>query len=235
MDLTGMPADARALAVSSSADELLRATWAELVISDAPKPKLKPPSEVMTAVVSSISLPEAKRTPDIFQLGLVGGAGLTKDQFTAGPELWGAYFFHDHVGALLKLQLGFAPTRDSDNGTVRASTQGAHGGLALTFNSVAAPAGIGFDAGAGVRRVAYSATANANAVEASTSDWTVDATAGPRGWLSAGPVLITLGFEAVYALRPSTARDSGQVVLGNAGFGGRISLGVLLSWSDGEQ
>src|SRR5690606_19264247 len=112
-----MPADARALAVSSSADELLRASWAELMISDAPAPKMKPPPEVMSAVQSSLALrgvaPEPPPQPRSFELGALGSVSLSKEMLSLGPELQGACYFGEHVGLVLRLQLGFTPAKDS--------------------------------------------------------------------------------------------------------------------------
>lgn len=230
MDLTHMPPDARALAVSAATDELLRATWAELVIADAPKPKMKPPEQVMTAVVDSLRIPQLKPSGRALQLGVLGSARLSPHMLDIGPEVWGAFFFLEHVGVTLRLQLGFTPTRHSENGTVRASTQGAQAGLAFTLNPIDDRAGLEFDAGAGLERVAFTANANAGAIEASTADWSAEAAAGPRAWLSAGPVRLTLGAELVYALRPTAARDAGRVVIADQGFGGRVSLGVLMHW-----
>ncbi len=228
MDLTGMPRDARALAVSSSADELLRASWAELMIADAPEPKMKPPPEVMSAVTSSLVVPEPEPVTPVFQLGVLGSTGVSKDMLALGPEVMGAYFFNGHVGTTLRLQLTFTPAKDSTNGSVKASSQGALMGMALALNSVSDPAGIGLDLGAGVRRVAFTASASRGAVEASTADWTAELAGGPRGWLQSGPIRLTLGVELLYALRPTAARDAGQVVLSNEGIGGRVSLGFLL-------
>lgn len=230
MDLTRMPPDARALAVSSSADELLRATWAELLIADAPEPKIPPPDEVMTAVVDSIQLPAPKATRRALQLGVLGSATRAGDLLRVGPELLGAIFFGDHLGVTLRMQFGFSPREDSANGSVAASSQGAQAGLALALNRVAGPAGVGLDVGAGVHRVAFNARARGDAVEASTADWTAELASGPRGWLDAGPVRLSLGAELVYALRPTSARDTGELVFDSSGFGGRVSLGVLLNW-----
>lgn len=229
MDLTGMPADARALAVSSSADELLRASWAELMIADAPAPKMKPPAEVMSAVESSLVEPEPPPQTHALELGVLGSASVSKDMLALGPELWGAYYFDQHVGLTLRLQFGFTPEKDAPNGSVRASSQGGSFGFAYVFNQHADSAGLSFQAAAGIKRVAFGARANQGVREASTADWSADVAAGPWGWLQAGPLRFTLGAEFLYALRPTSARDTGELVLSNAGIGGRVSLGVLLA------
>ncbi|MCA9633706.1 MAG: hypothetical protein KC766_38910 [Myxococcales bacterium] len=228
MDLTNMPADARALAVSSSADELLRASWAELMIADAPPPKTQPPREVMAAVQSSLVVPEPVPRGAIYQLGVLGSAEVSKDMLSLGPAAFGSYYAADQAGLTLRLQFGFTPGKDTDNGSVSASSQGAQIGFAYAANPISDSVGLGFETGAGVRRVAFSARANRGVVEASTSDWSADLVAGPWVWLQAGPLRLRLGADLLYALRPTSARDTGEVVLSNEGIGGRVSLGVLL-------
>ena len=228
MDLTGMPVDARALAVSSSADELLRASWAELMIADAPEPKMKPPKAVMTAVTSSLQVPEPAPEERSLQLGLLGSVAAHRDMLGFGPELFGAYYFNRHLGVVTRLRLGFTPAKDAEHGSVSALSQGVWLGLAWALSPVSDSAGIGLDAGAGVQRVGFDATAGDGAVSSSTADWSAEVSAGPRGWLDAGPLRLTLGAELVAALRPTTARDADEVVLSNEGLGGRLTLGVLL-------
>jgi hypothetical protein len=54
-DLHALSPDARALAIAAAADELLRASWAELALSDAPEPSRPPPPEVEYALQSSLA------------------------------------------------------------------------------------------------------------------------------------------------------------------------------------
>jgi len=48
--VTDVPADTRPLAVAIAADELVRASWAELLLEDAPEPAIEPPPEVRAVV-----------------------------------------------------------------------------------------------------------------------------------------------------------------------------------------
>lgn len=54
LDLTSFTADAQPLAIAIAADELLRASWAELLLVDAPPPAMEPPSQVRAAVERSL-------------------------------------------------------------------------------------------------------------------------------------------------------------------------------------
>lgn len=54
LDLRTVASDARALAIAAAADELLRASWAELALEDAPPPSRPPPSEVEQSLRASM-------------------------------------------------------------------------------------------------------------------------------------------------------------------------------------
>lgn len=55
LDLRALEPDARALAIAAAADELLRASWAELALDDAPEPARPAPPEVERALRASLS------------------------------------------------------------------------------------------------------------------------------------------------------------------------------------
>jgi len=78
VDLTGVATDARSLTIAAAADELLRASWVELALSDAPKPKREPPKEVQAAVRDTI---EPAR---VGQRDLALGARVEAMHFSAG-------------------------------------------------------------------------------------------------------------------------------------------------------
>lgn len=50
LSLSDFPDDSRPLAIAVAADELLRASWAELVLVDAPEPAIEPPAPVQAMV-----------------------------------------------------------------------------------------------------------------------------------------------------------------------------------------
>lgn len=54
LDLSSFAPETRSLAVAIAADELLRASWAELLLVDAPRPAIEPPREVRAAVARSV-------------------------------------------------------------------------------------------------------------------------------------------------------------------------------------
>lgn len=54
LELASFPPETRSLAIAIAADELLRASWAELLLIDAPAPAMDPPREVRAAVARSV-------------------------------------------------------------------------------------------------------------------------------------------------------------------------------------
>jgi hypothetical protein len=85
--LGDLPADARALALAQMTDELLRASWAELTVEDAPPPPIAVPPEVHDAL--------PKRSPRTVQIDVA----FVLDHFTQN---------HDQLGVDAALHLWLA-------------------------------------------------------------------------------------------------------------------------------
>jgi len=81
LDLSSFAPETRSLAVAIAADELLRASWAELLLVDAPPPAIDPPREVRAAVARSV--PTVAAAPSTAWLDLV----VPLDRF-GGGDLW---------------------------------------------------------------------------------------------------------------------------------------------------
>jgi hypothetical protein len=84
VDTRPLPGDARGLALATAAEELLRASWAELAIEDAPQPTREPPPEVRDVVRPIVMAPRQ---------GHVLGVRLAAEhhsggQTLLGPEAW---------------------------------------------------------------------------------------------------------------------------------------------------
>jgi hypothetical protein len=109
VDLKSVSSDARALALAAAAEELLRASWAELALEDAPPPDRPPPPEVQRAVRRSIAPARVgQRDVAIGARAAIAqhGGGLT----LAGGELWLALWASETAGVELASGLyeGFA-------------------------------------------------------------------------------------------------------------------------------
>jgi len=83
VNLRAVSTDARALALAAAAEELLRASWAELALHDAPPPDRPPPPEVQRAVRRSIEPARLGRR----DYGI--GARAALEQHSGGLTLYG--------------------------------------------------------------------------------------------------------------------------------------------------
>lgn len=83
VSLEGAPVDSRPLTVALAADELLRASWAELSLRDRPPPQLPVPVAVARTVEEGIRPDDERGRVDV---GLLAAA----EHFAAGTTLYGA-------------------------------------------------------------------------------------------------------------------------------------------------
>jgi hypothetical protein len=116
-DLHAVSPDARALAIAAAADELLRASWAELALRDAPPPSRKPPPEVEYSLRSSL-VPSRIGSRD-HELG----ARAAIEYYSGGVTLYGGdvvvgLWPSERVGAELSFGLRRGVPIDALQGTV---------------------------------------------------------------------------------------------------------------------
>ena len=226
IDLGRIPANGRALAVAASTDELLRASWMELTIADAPAPVLTPPPPVLRAIATPA--PPARVRPPFVEIGLVGTA---VDYFGHRVGFGGAAW----VGAwclsrlLVELRFGadFGLPRASLHGSARADTLGPGLGLAFAFLPPESPFGVRLEANVDAVRVHVVGSASGSATASDGSRWTGLAGTTVRGWARTGPIAWTLGVGAVAALHSVAATDDGAVVTAIQGVGGKIDAGIF--------
>ncbi|MEM9069695.1 MAG: hypothetical protein AAGE52_14380 [Myxococcota bacterium] len=120
IDVSELAEDTRTLAIAIAADELVRASWAELAMADAPPPAMPPPPQVRSIVERSVA-PIADPTPTLplwidatvsleryqgEELHLGGGLGI---------EMW----VHDRVALRLGLGGRTGLRRTGNLGSVR--------------------------------------------------------------------------------------------------------------------
>jgi hypothetical protein len=82
VDLRTVPVDARALTLALAVDELLRASWVELTLADAPRPTRPVPREIGEAVAASFERTAGAPTARRWQVG----AALAAERFGGGSE-----------------------------------------------------------------------------------------------------------------------------------------------------
>ena len=236
LDLHGIPEDGRALVIAEAADELLRASWAELLVPDAPRPKRDVPSEITRTLPAlhdagdRSTAPVASERAPIVEIGVGAafehyGSGHTQ----LGPELAAGVFPFPRLGAVARLGIRSAASSDSAAGSVDPSAiAGAFGIMAAVLPREGR---VGLDGGAElfVTRVHYEATALPGAHAQSDSGTALHASVVARGWaVVARPLRATLGLSlgapihTVRAVADATtiAAVSGVLLGGTLGLGG---------------
>jgi hypothetical protein len=104
VDLTKLPADSRPMAVAASTDELLRASWVELALNDAPPPAMPPPPAVEHAIEKTLR-PE-KAAPSILEVGASAiGSSYFGHRVAVGGREWIAAWFSPHIGLDLRFDV----------------------------------------------------------------------------------------------------------------------------------
>lgn len=230
LDLRALAEDARPLAIAAAADELLRASWAELALSDAPEPARPPPPEVERSVRESIAdTALAPRTRDHALGARVAlehhGAGNAQLGGDAYLGLWFLPRFGVELGAGLRQGL----RRDAEHGSVqsRALTAAAD----VTYALLPRAPGFELSAKLGVAlssvRMRGQPAAGALAAEGSGVD--VHLRAGFALALALVPALwLRADVGAGLPLRRIEAVDDGQVAASTGGLELRGGLGTEL-------
>ncbi len=216
--LASLPADGVPLALALSADELLRASWAELAMTDAPAPALPIPVEVTRVNAESLV---AQPTPRRASFALAGAL----EHYSTGTTLFGA----DVVAGVrvlprLRLSLRFGarggPSLGASDGriSVRALVGGVAG--ALTLTPVDHRVGLDGVLRCGVVYATFGATPNPLALGRELSDWAVLGEGGLTGWITLAPaVRVATTWLASVPLRSVRPTDAGAAVGGVAGIG----------------
>jgi hypothetical protein len=218
-----MPADARAFTLVVSADDLLLASWAELLIATtAPSPE-PPPKAVARYVETKLSVP-----PPRARLG----AALAFERSSGGQSQWGV---DAHGGAWAnswlaigaRIGLRSAARVKAPDGSVGAAAVVA--GLFVDASTQPRTRRLGLDlmGRLDLVPVTFFAEAGSNAVARPGSATAVVASAGVSPSWSVGPsVRIFIEGDAAIALRAAVATDSGHEITGISGVGLALSAGV---------
>lgn len=237
IDLSHLTQRARLLAVAASTDELLRASWVELAVADAPPPKMPPPPALLAAVRSSLPQTNADAKPPAasvptwipsrFELGgRLFGTTFPGLREGLGVRAEGAYWIMSRV-ALLGAASG-------DYGFARSSTHGSTSShaLSVTLGAIGAllprtgTVGLEGDVAVSVHAVHFRATSTSGGADTSANDAAVTARVGLSLWARTHRSRWLFGVAGLAALRPSVSTDVGRTVTGIQGFGGEVSLGV---------
>lgn len=228
--LGGVPADSRPLTIAVAADELLRASWAELALRTAAPPARPVPVEVTKTVQETIEPTVAPAAPPRILLGV--DAAL--QHFGSGTTLYGAdarlaAWLAPRVAAGLRLGLRSGSAVSAADGSVTPSAWIAGAAAIVTVTPPDYRWGIDAVGRFDVEHVSFAATPGAAATGTSKSDYALLAGLGPQAWFRVLPTL-RLGAEllATLPLRPVEAADAHVVFAGLSGPGLNMQLGL---WS----
>ncbi|HKU40152.1 MAG TPA: hypothetical protein VJR89_18460, partial [Polyangiales bacterium] len=129
VDMRNVPGDARGLTLAAAAEELLRASWAELALEDAPPPAREPPVEVTNAVRT---VDPASR--DAHALGVRFSAEhYTGGQTLLGPDAWFDIWLGQQVAVELALGYRKGLTVEAEHGSISSQAAVLSGDLVVVF------------------------------------------------------------------------------------------------------
>jgi hypothetical protein len=226
--LAGVPGDSQPLTVALAADELLRASWAELELHTAPPPAMPVPPEVTHTVHEALA--SSAPAPARVQLGV----GFVWERYAHGVTLYGAdarlgAWWTRRFETVLQPGLRTGPTATAMDGTVQPSAWSL--GLAgiYTFTSPGSRWGLDGVASLGVERLTLVPTPRGAATGSEQSGYAVLGSLGPQGWFAVLPAL-RVGAEVLgtVPLRGVDATDASTRIVGLNGLGWAVQLGV---WS----
>ncbi len=229
LDLAGIPEDGRSLTLAVVADELLRASWAELALATAPAPALPVPDAVRETVRDGLEPHSPNLSTGIETMAVVehwaGSATLY------GADVRVALRHASRFGAALRVGARGAPTTLATDG--RVNTTALVGGVSASFRATPSAYHYGLDAIArlDVARIFYVAEPNPGASGAAQADTTLLVGAGIDGWIGLGSRASFVGEALVDApLRAVTAADGGRQVVGVSGAGIEGGIGIRVAF-----
>ena len=223
-----VPPDGWSLAIAAAADELLRASWAELRIADAPPPAIEPPPQIRAAVDRTM------RPPDVIDgewlLSLRGAVdGYLAGQVRVGGDLAVTWFLHERVGIELALGPRAAVPVTVERG--RVTSWSLVGGLGLVASLVPRSGPVRLEGLLGVRGMAISWSGEPNERSLGQSVWSGALYA--RGEIRLAFVLdggwrVLLGAGLGAPILTSSARDERGVLTGVSDLevSGTLGIGV---------
>jgi hypothetical protein len=231
VDLAAIPADGRSLTLAVVAEELLRASWAELALRHAPPPARPVPAAVRETLEQE--LPAATPSPGwnarweaVAEAEAWAGAlslfGLDVRVVVGAPS---------GIAATARIGVREGPTAQAPDGQIQASAL--LGGVGIAFRAVPAGRRVGVDAVArlDVARLAYAATPNPAAHGSDEADTTLLVGAGVDGWLALGGSASLVAEILVDApLRPVAADDAGRSVEAASGAGVEGGAGIRVAF-----
>jgi hypothetical protein len=229
VDLASVPADGRPLTLAVAADELLRASWAELALASAPPPSAPVPPEVDESLTRDLVRP-ARSAP---MAGFAATAAI--EHWDGGATLYGAdlqvtVWLASRLSVELRLGLRDSLTASAPDGEVHATAWVAGAGAALQLTPWRR-AGVEGVARFDIERLSYLAVPNPEARGSADVGIALVVGAGAEAWVDlGGPVRMAIEGLATAPVRSVRAQDAGRDVssIAGIGFAGGLGVGVVL-------
>jgi hypothetical protein len=224
VDLHSVAPDVRALLLAQAADELLRASWVELAVADAPVPAQPPPLAVQLIVQEQVRAPAAPRP--------VIGARVVFEHYTGGQNLLGGDAFLDvwltrRLGASFGLGLRGGFVVHAADGTIDTRALLVAGDMFATLWPAEMRYNLAVSFGVQLSDLVVSGRAAESERAQQLSALAVMMRAGLLGWWQVTDSLrLSLALAPGLSLRSVAARDSGQVVTSTSGLALQALLGV---------
>ncbi len=227
LELARLPLDGRGLALAVAAEELLRASWAELALRGVRSAATAAPPEVRAVVA------QRERPPQPGPRFTASGLRLAFERFTGGQTHFGAELFLVHPFGRLPALLAAVGARralatQAPHGSIEAQAISAELGLSLALYR---EGGVELGPFLGTRalRLAFEPSADAGAQANERAGFVVTGRAGVSFAFGAPGVLRSYtALGAGLALKSFAASDSGDVVTSAAGLELLATTGLAL-------
>lgn len=158
VDTRSLPGDARGLALATAAEELLRASWAELALEDARPPAREPPIEVVRAVHI---VPAPRRADNV--LGLrVAGEHHSGGQTMLGPEAWFDAWFTEQFAAEFSIGYRRGLNQSAKHGSIQSEAAAFGADALISLAGRSAPLLVMMRFGFGLSAVKFAGRAAAD-------------------------------------------------------------------------
>jgi hypothetical protein len=224
VDLHSVAPDARALLLAQAADELLRASWVELAVADAPAPALAPPLAVQHIVEEQVRAPAALRP--------VIGARAAFEHYTGGQNLFGGDAFLDvwltrRLGASFGLGLRGGLVVHAMDGSVDTRALLLAGDVFATLWPAEMRYNLAVSFGLQISDMVVSGRPAESERAQQLSALAVMMRVGLSGyWQVTDSLRLSLSLAPGVSLRSVAARDAGEVVTSSSGLALQALLGV---------
>ncbi len=224
----GAPIDsgAEALVVAIAADELLRASWIELAMEDAPEPAIAPPPQVTETVRRSVRTPTQRRRSQIDVVAAL-------DAYAGGEvQLGGSVGVELPLANRLSLRLRLGGRRGLRRRGVLGSVQsqtllGELDGVVRVLGAQDGPS-LGAQVGVAGGALWFDAQANEVGTASAQRAGLLIAQLGLRfGW-PLGSVRLVMDGGVAFPILGAVALDGASALSGVEGVGGFLRLGIGL-------